>query len=403
MSDARDARKAGEEALLRPRPASRPADGGWRLRVGLAVALGLSLWGGWRYVWPHPAESWQVTLGDLEVYLRGPGLLDANRRAEIGSRVQGALVDLRVERNDSVGEGDLLGQVIADDLAGALAAALASAEAATQAIHQADSELAAAEAVALNAHDEYQRQAALLPSAATAQTTHDAALATHRQARAGVLAAEAALGASIATRHAALAEAERQRAQLAQATLRAPFSGVVVSRSVSLGTLVGPGMVLMELVDPLSVVLVARFDESAIARVQPGQPVRLDFASGQRIPGRVLRVGRQVDAETREFNVEISPDWLPTQWALGQRGEAEVQVGRLPGVPLVPIGFIARRGERDGLWVLDDGRARWREARFGARGDALVEVREGVAPGEVVLSGSGLYGGMRVRTRSERR
>jgi HlyD family secretion protein len=43
----------------------------------------------------------------------------------------------------------------------------------------------------------------------------------------------------------------------------------------------------------------------------------------------VLRLGRSVDSETREFTVDLVPDASPENWAIGQRGAATIVIGQL--------------------------------------------------------------------------
>lgn len=68
-------------------------------------------------------------------------------------------------------------------------------------------------------------------------------------------------------------------------------------------------------------------DETAIARVAPGQPARVVFRSeeGRSYPGVVARLGRETDRETREFLVDVRVTELPKNWTIGQRAEVFIQ------------------------------------------------------------------------------
>lgn len=114
---------------------------------------------------------------------------------------------------------------------------------------------------------------------------------------------------ALATEASAEAAVRVAEAQLEKATIRAPIDGVVVARRMDMGDLVVPGSVIVDIVDPESVVLSARFDESAIARVTKGQGrARLLFtATGDTATPGEIRDRRCRYHQAREFTVDIAP------------------------------------------------------------------------------------------------
>jgi len=132
--------------------------------------------------------------------------------------------------------------------------------------------------------------------------------------------------------------------------------------------------------------------------VLPGQPARITFARAEHpIPGHVLRLGRKVDEETREFEVDIALDALPANWALGQRATARIMVKQRGPVLTVPTAFLVWREGRPGVWVVTHARARWREVTLGETGAERVEIRHGLEADQEILRPVDLYPFMRVR------
>lgn len=386
---------------LVPPPPRKP--GTRRRNVALALlallALGLP---GWRYGYPHDVPSEQVRPGALLIELKGPGTLTALNEATVSSRIQARIEHLLVDRNDAVSKGDVLARLAFDDLAGELAASEASAEASERAIRAAEADRERAAAALDKARAANERQQALFARGVTSQAGLDDARATLRQAEADVTHADRSVEKAEAEREAARARIMVARTQLGDSVLTAPIDGVVVSRAHHLGDMLTPGAELLRIVDPADLVLTARLDESAIGLVRPGQSARVTFGSAVAISGKVLRLGRQVDEETREFELDIVLDRLPENWALGQRGTARIAVERRDGVLTVPQAFLARRNGRPGVWVIEGGRARWRPVVLGASGAERVEISGGLRSGEVVLAPAGLYPLMRVSATGER-
>lgn len=377
-----------------PRPRRRR---GLRLTVLAAVALGIGFVG-LRYFYPHAVEGEILRPGMLNVELQGPGTLSALTEASVSSRLQARIEELAVDRNDVVAKGETLARLAFDDLRGEVDAAEASAHAAERGVGGAQAEHDRAVATLEKARATHERQVALLAKGVASAAGLEDALAARRQAEADLARAGRAVEQAEAERDAANARIAIARAQLDDSVLRAPISGVVVSRTHHVGEVVTPGSEVLHLVDPASLVLTARLDESAISAVQPGQAAEITFARAEHIiAGHVLRLGREVDRETREFEIDIALDALPANWALGQRGVARIITERRGPVLTTPTSFLVWHNGRPGVWVASRGRARWREVMLGETGTERVEIRRGLDAGQEILQPGDLYPFMRVR------
>jgi RND family efflux transporter MFP subunit len=170
-------------------------------------------------------------------------------------------------------------------------------------------------------------------------------------------------------------------------TFRAPVAGVVLERRATLGMRFMPGEVLYQIADLSSVWLIADVFEQDIGRVRVGQPavVRLDAWPGETFEGRVGYVYPTLRAETRSAQVRIE---LPNRG--GRIKPAMYAQVELPAagreVLAVPNDAVIDSGTRRVVLVdLGEGRFEPREVVLGARGDAFVEVRDGLKAGESVV------------------
>jgi HlyD family secretion protein len=383
----------------RPQPRPRRISSAfWLMAV---LGLGAAGFLAFRYLYPHSVEGATVVPSTLAVSVSGPGTLDATNKIVVSSRSQGRLTEITVDRNDAVMAGQILARIESYDLRHQLAAAQASEQAAIRAIEVAKAGRTRSDAALVNARNNYQRQAALLDKGFTSRQNFDAAEATFRQAAADLAHDDQAIEQARSQAQSAAANVGVVQAQIDDTIVRAPFPGIVVSRDRNVGDTLTIGASILQLVDPATIVLTARFDESTIQLMKPGQPVCISFGSlaGKNLSGHVLRLGRIVDTETREFTLDVKLDTLPENWALGQRGLARVTVATLAQVPTVPKSFLVRRHGQAGLWVVEGGRAHWRTVEPGAAGVHRVEIRRGLAPGEITLVPDGVYRFMRVQVR----
>jgi multidrug efflux pump subunit AcrA (membrane-fusion protein) len=175
--------------------------------------------------------------------------------------------------------------------------------------------------------------------------------------------------------------------------IRSQTKGVVVNRNRNVGDFLAPGAPLMEIIDPSTIVVVARFDESVIGIINPGQRATVRFASEpeQNFAGSVLNLGRQVDEETREFRVELTLEKLPVHWAIGQRANVVIEAPSSASTIAIARTAVVRDGGHVGVWISRNDRADWVPLTLGYPAGPLVEVVNGLQEGDVVRPPEGRY------------
>lgn len=199
-------------------------------------------------------------------------------------------------------------------------------------------------------------------------------------------------------RNAAVAAAQSARARMADYAVRAPFSGTVLRRDAEPGDQATPSRVLFVVADTSQVRVTADLDERDIARVREGQQglVRADAFAERSFDATVSEVTPQGDATSRVFRVRLSVQG-DTPLLAGMTVEANIVAGRRSDALLAPATAL----QGDAVWVVADGRVRRRTVVRGATGAERVEIREGLALGDIVVVNppASLRDGGRVRTR----
>lgn len=204
----------------------------------------------------------------------------------------------------------------------------------------------------------------------------------------------------------ARAQAESQRALIAQKRIRAPFDGELGIRRINLGQYVAPGepIVSLQSLDP--VFLNFTLPEQELGSVREGLAVRavVDSLDGREFEGIVTAIEPAVDPDTRNFRVQAT---LPNPERLlrpGSFARVEFEVGEDRDVVVIPQTAVAfnpygnvvylvvpgpeggdgqAQGEAEGPSLI----ARQRFVTTGrTRGD-MIEVTRGLEPGETVVNG----------------
>lgn len=210
------------------------------------------------------------------------------------------------------------------------------------------------------------------------QASLDTALANQRSSSANLAAAQAALS--------------EIRTRLGQATVRAPVSGLIASRSVTRGQIIGAGTELFRIVRDGRLELDARVPEAELLLVRPGAPATIVGDQSGRTTGTVRIVTPEVDPQTRLGVARIA---LAPGGSLrpGMYARATIDVGVAPALSIPSAAIVYREG-KPGTYVIGTNEAvRFVPIQTGARVGQAVEVTSGLQAGQrVVVDGAGFLG-----------
>jgi len=180
---------------------------------------------------------------------------------------------------------------------------------------------------------------------------------------------------------------ELRQAQLRYTQIRAPFDGIIVFRAMDPGDIVVPGSSIMSLISLRILWIKSWVGETELEHIRPGLPAKIIFRSlpNKKFLGKVVRLAREVDKETREFIVDVSVDKLPVNWALGQRAEVYIRTAEKSNVLIIPEKFLQWRNNQPGVFVLQQNRCIWQTVKLGLKGDEVIEVISGLKAGDTIL------------------
>ncbi|MDH4655936.1 efflux RND transporter periplasmic adaptor subunit [Pseudomonas sp. JS3066] len=370
--------------------------------ASLAMLLGF-----WARPEPVPVQLVEVAKGDVETLVANTraGTVKACRRAHLSFKTGGQVSELLIHAGQRVQAGDVLMRLRQDDL-------LARVE---EARARLDAQRNLREQSCRQASQDQRDQNRLERLAERKLASEDLLDQSVTRARLSQLLCS---GGEAKIREAA-ASLDLQMAQLDQATLRAPFSGIVAEINGELGEVVTPSPPgiptppAVDLIDDQCLYVEAPIDEVDAALVRPGMPVRitLDAFRGQSFEGRVSRIApfvRELEKQARTVDVEVTFERVPADLLLlsGYSADVEIllaqreQTLRVPTESLLEGGKVLRYDPNNGHLreqKVEIGLANWRwsEVKGGlAPGDRILPSlqQEGLADGSVV-SPSGEVGG----------
>lgn len=380
----------------------------------------------------RPVKMLVVDAGNEERWRAFPGVVEASRRVELGFRVPGLVVELPVREGQTVKAGEVIGELRKDEFKArldALRGQLDQARAGLDALRRGErgeeiarreAQVRAARARLTNARAQYNRFSNLLRQSAVSRVEFEAAQTEYRVAREEYEAANRTLELSAVGRAEDIEAAEaavrglegrvvEANLQLEDATLRAPFDGVIAQRFVEQGQNVQAKQPVVRFQDVDEVDISADVPETVMASdIRRADIVSLDAelsgAPGLRFPVALREVAQVGDPVTQTFKVTVSmrvpdgirvlPGMTATVFATFRR--AEILGERI----LVPVSAVAQRDAEASVWIVDaEQNVARRPVKLGGVAGGSIEVLEGLEPGErIVIAGvQSLRDGMKVR------
>jgi RND family efflux transporter MFP subunit len=371
----------------------------WLVWLTVLIAFGGGGAAGWTwFTRARPVEVQVATVSQREAgtqaaVLNASGYVTARRRATVSSKITGKIIEVNVEEGMAVREGQVLARLDDATSRAALALSEAQAEASRRTVVENTVGLA-------DARLTLDRTSRLVKDGLGTQAELDKAKTDvdARLARGELLSQQV----RVAER-----QVDLERANLDNTIIRAPFSGVAISKDAQPGEMVSPVSAgggftrtgICTIVDMRSLEIEVDVNEAYIGRVEAGQGVTavLDAYPDWRIPSRVITTVPAADRQKATVLVRIGfarldPRILPDMGVkvtflreAETRRETTAEAAAQP-MTLVPKNALRAEGNASFAFVVSGGSVvEKRAVRVGGADGDRVEVLAGLRPGDRVV------------------
>jgi HlyD family secretion protein len=344
----------------------------------------------WSSLWRPIAVQVAAVATGVPVQVFGLGTVEARVASQVGFKVAGVLVDLRVDVGDRVPKGAVLAKLDDREQSAQVARANAAVEQAEASLQRATASAAKAEANYANAKSINERRQKLVETNIASVETGQSSQAVRDAAFAELSVANGDIALAKASISDAKAQLALQTATLDFHSLTAPYDALVISRLKELGSALSAGQSVFSLIDPKTVWVLAYIDESKAGEIRVGEPAEIVLRSrpNQRLTGKVARIQPESDRVNEERRVEVALDSMPADISLGEQAEVYITTVRLPAALLVPEAAIRNITRTEGtVWTVENGRLAQRRVHLGHRLlDGRYEIAGGVPEGAQVVA-----------------
>lgn len=337
---------------------------------------------------------------DLTSFISASGEVKPKKSVNISAHIMGRIVKIGVEEGEYVKEGDFLLKLEATQYE-------ANADRDRSYIRTLEAELIKSEATLKKDENYFNRQKRLYDEQLisreemeTARAQYDISQAQHDSITYQIKQAEASLRSTLD--------------DLEKTTFYSPIDGIITSLQVEegeialVGTMNNPGTVLMSIADLSIMEVEVEVDETDVIGTAIGQEaeVRVDAFPERVILGRVTEIGSSAlqkvttSEESKDFKVVITLQDPPPGLKPGLSASADIITSRKTGVLAIPISALVLKdvpgeeaGDRrqdtqeEGVFVVEDNRARFVAVEKGIVGELLIEITSGLEEGRTVVVG----------------
>jgi membrane fusion protein, multidrug efflux system len=293
---------------------------------------------------PMNVQTVVLEARQLDHALIATGTLLANEEVELVSEVAGRVTHIGFEEGGTVSAGQVLLRINDDDL---------------------QAELRQVEANLKVARDDEERKEKLLAVSGISRE---------------------ALDASAAVRIGLEAQADLLKARIARTVMRAPFSGSVGLRNVSVGSYVGPGTSIAQLRQLSPIKIDFAVPERNGRSIRNGTPISFTLEGDPTVhEGSVYAVEPGVDASSRTVRVRARTPNREGRLVPGSFARVEVALERIPDALSVPTEAVIPDIQGQKVMVLRNGLAMSQRVEVGIRLPRSVQLTSGVQAGDTVL------------------
>ncbi len=379
---------------------------------------------------------------DLVAIVSAPGAIQPQLSVDMSASTMGRVTRLAVDEGERVTAGQFLLQIDPENLRAIVDRGEASLEAAASAHEQAQVAVETARVTLEVAREKLERQADLWSLKLVSREVYEQAVADVELRETELKAREVDVNGAAQRILQERATLESARYDLTQVTITSPIDGIVTRRNIEegetvvIGTMNNPGTVLLTIADFSVLEAEIEVDETDVPTIRPGQPVEItiDALPGRVHAGRVTEIGNSPiqpaaagAQEATNFLVVAVVDGDVPGVRPGFTCTAEITTATRTGALAVPIqattvreveldaggrvvrrteeagpGVLSRaasasaepapgggttREEREGVFVVRQGRAVFVPVATGIAGERYFEALSGLEEGDLVITG----------------
>jgi RND family efflux transporter MFP subunit len=177
--------------------------------------------------------------------------------------------------------------------------------------------------------------------------------------------------------------------QMDYTRLKSDKAGVVSSINAEVGQVVGPGQVVVTVVQDGEREIEINVSENRIEAIRLSSKAKITFWAlpGVTIEGKICEIAPMADAVSRTYNVRVALAQASPQVRLGMTASVLIhEAGGASFIPFIPLSALYQTGTTPQVWVIQQDTVHLRPIRTGVFGNDQVQILSGLNAGDVIVT-----------------
>lgn len=329
-----------------------------------------------------------VVLTTMKNVITLNGKVKPVREAVISPKISGKVSQIHFELGQKVNQGAVLLKLDDSNLRLDLQSAEASLKVTRNTL---DSSLLSAEVNYNDVKRNYQRSKRLYENGIASKQEYEDAESQFKLAEDTYNAAKTAEQSGETKARATLEQAKIQyeiiKMQLMDSVVRAPISGIIATKDVSVGKYIGNGTIVASVVDLSSVIVETNVTEAMVNRIKVGDKVEISVkaALNQSLTGEIMAIAPAVDSASINYPVKIKIANFHHTLKSGMFAEIKLTLDQAEQVLASPLAAVGDDSGQKFVFVLDGDKVTKKMIKTGLSDGRLVQVTEGLTEKDLVI------------------
>ncbi|MFT8352642.1 efflux RND transporter periplasmic adaptor subunit [Clostridium saccharoperbutylacetonicum] len=312
--------------------------------------------------------------------------LEAYQQGVVTSKLSAKVISVAIENGKYVNAGDIIATLDNQDIQNSINSAQAQLQVIQQQLNSAQVSLQKLQINLDDAQRTYNRQKTLFDGKAISQTDLEAAEKALNNAKADYNTGEASIETAKANLEAQNVSIAKYQSDLANTVIKAPISGVISDKALSVGQMVSAGGVLAKVNDISSVYATIQVPQEKISSIKTGQAATVKIEGNDKAyDGTIQNIEALADTTTRVFNCKIKIDNSDKSLYPGVYAKAELLSSEKTQIITVPINALVGTEGNYSVFINDNGKAKKEKVKIGETDDNNVEINDGIKDGDQII------------------
>lgn len=313
--------------------------------------------------------------------------LEAYEEGIVSSKISGKVAQILFENGKSVSQGDSLIVLDDTDIRNQLRSAESQLKISQSQLSSSELALQKLNIGVENAQRNYDRTKSLFEQGAVAKVEFENAETALKNSKTDYDSGKASIEISKASIESAQVSIDNLQNSLNDMVIKAPISGVMDGKTVSLGQMASPGTVLAKVNNTSSVYAVIQVEQENIKNIQIGQKasVKINGGDDKTYEGVINRIDASADPNARVFSCKILLDNKDNSLHPGVFAKAQILSSEKASVLVVPIEALGGNEGQYYVLVSDNGVAKKHKVTIGETDKNMVEIKSGIKSEDKVI------------------